>query len=84
MIRPEPDDELRCTRFNNRSAGAITRVPFEDMPAYYRTYRRLDELIDAPDVKTGFKLRSGAFVVDNMCVLQGHSGYGGAAGGRWP
>ena len=48
MIELAPDGELTAVRFNNRSAAAITDVPFEEMEAYYAAYRRMGELIDDP------------------------------------
>ena len=46
MIELAPDGELIGVRFNNRSAAAITDVPFDDMAAYYAAYRRWGEIID--------------------------------------
>ena len=83
MIELAPDGELRTVRFNNRSAAAITDVPFEKMDAYYRAYRRFGEIIDDPAMEVTFKLAPGAcFVVDNTRVLHARKGYSGA-GSRW-
>lgn len=70
MIELGVDGELLAVRFNNRSAAPFVDVPYEDMSAYYRAYRRLAELIEAPDLAVRFRLDPGdAFVVDNMRVL---------------
>ena len=70
-------------RFNNRSAAAITDVPFDEMEAYYAAYRRLAEIIDDPAMEVTFRLAPGeAFVVDNTRVLHARKGYSGA-GTRW-
>lgn len=83
MIELAPDGELVGIRFNNRSAAAITDVPFEDMADYYAAYRRLGELIDEASMEVTFKLAPGeSFIVDNTRVLHARKGYSGA-GSRW-
>ncbi|MEK9860854.1 MAG: TauD/TfdA family dioxygenase, partial [Alphaproteobacteria bacterium] len=72
-----------CIRFNNRSSAAFTDIPFDDMQAYYRAYRRLGEWIDDPAMQVAFKLEPGeCFVVDNTRVLHARKGYTGE-GHRW-
>jgi [2-(trimethylamino)ethyl]phosphonate dioxygenase len=83
MIEIAPDGELVGIRFNNRSAAAITDVPFEDMADYYAAYRRLGEIIDDASMEVTFKLAPGeSFIVDNTRVLHARKGYSGA-GSRW-
>ncbi|XHM76570.1 gamma-butyrobetaine dioxygenase [Mesorhizobium sp. ANAO-SY3R2] len=83
MIELAPDGELICIRFNNRSAAAITDVPYEDMADYYAAYRRLGEIIDDEAMEVTFKLAPGeSFIVDNTRVLHARKGYSGA-GSRW-
>ncbi len=83
MIELAPDGELVGIRFNNRSAAAITDVPFEDMADYYRAYRQLGEIIDDTSMEVTFKLSPGeSFIVDNMRVLHARKGYSGS-GSRW-
>ena len=83
MIELAPDGELKSIRFNNRSAAAITDVPYEDMETYYAAYRRLGEIIDEPTMEVCFKLSPGeCFVVDNTRVLHARKGYSGE-GSRW-
>ncbi|WP_445678759.1 2-trimethylaminoethylphosphonate dioxygenase [Radicibacter daui] len=83
MIELAPDGELRGIRFNNRSAAAITDVPYEHMADYYAAYRRLGEIIDDPAMEVSFKLAPGeSFLVDNTRVLHARKGYSGA-GSRW-
>ena len=59
MIELAPDGELIAVRFNNRSAAAITDVPYEDMADYYAAYRRFGEIIDDPGMEVTFKLAPG-------------------------
>jgi gamma-butyrobetaine dioxygenase len=83
MIELAPDGELIAVRFNNRSAAAITDVPFDDMATYYAAYRRLGEIIDDPTMEVTFRLNPGeCFIVDNTRVLHARKGYSGA-GTRW-
>nr|WP_263741427.1 TauD/TfdA family dioxygenase [Defluviimonas sp. WL0050] len=83
MIELSPDGELIAVRFNNRSAAAITDVPFDDMATYYAAYRRLGEIIDDPAMEVTFRLNPGeCFIVDNTRVLHARKGYSGS-GTRW-
>lgn len=83
MIELAPDGQIIGVRFNNRSAAAITDVPFEDMEEYYAAYRRFGEIIDDPSMEVTFKLTPGeCFIVDNTRVLHARKGYSGA-GSRW-
>ncbi len=83
MIELAPDGEIIAVRFNNRSAAAITDVPFDEMETYYAAYRRLGEIIDDPAMEVTFRLNPGeSFVVDNTRVLHARKGYSGA-GTRW-
>ncbi len=83
MIELAPDGELIGVRFNNRSAAAITDVPYDDMADYYAAYRRLGEIIDDPAMEVTFKLSPGeSFIVDNTRVLHARKGYSGS-GSRW-
>ncbi len=83
MIELAPDGELVGIRFNNRSAAAITDVPYDDMEDYYAAYRKLGEIIDDPAMEVTFKLNPGeCFIVDNTRVLHARKGYSGE-GSRW-
>ena len=83
MIELAPDGELVAVRFNNRSLGAVTDVPFDEMQTYYAAYRRLGEIIDDTAMEVTFRLEPGeAFVVDNTRVLHARKAYSGT-GTRW-
>ncbi|MGI9477145.1 MAG: 2-trimethylaminoethylphosphonate dioxygenase [Hyphomicrobiaceae bacterium] len=83
MIELAPDGELIAVRFNNRSAAAITDVPFDKMETYYAAYRRMSEIIDDPSMAVSFRLDPGeCFVVDNTRVLHARKAYAGT-GRRW-
>ncbi len=77
------DGELIAVRFNNRSAAAFTDIPYEAMAGYYAAYRRLAQLIEAPDLSLRFRLAPGElFIVDNLRVLHAREAFSGA-GQRW-
>ncbi|MDG5499627.1 gamma-butyrobetaine dioxygenase [Marinobacter sp. BGYM27] len=83
MIELGPDGELLAVRFNNRSLGPLTDIPFEQMDAFYDGYRKLAEIMERPELAVTFKLRPGElFIVDNTRVTHGRVGYEGS-GSRW-
>ncbi|NRB03186.1 MAG: TauD/TfdA family dioxygenase [Rhodobacteraceae bacterium] len=83
LIELAPDGELIGVRFNNRSLGAVTDVPFDQMELWYAAYRRLGEIIDDPAMEVTFRLEPGdAFIVDNTRVLHARKAYSGT-GTRW-
>lgn len=83
IIELAPDGELIAVRFNNRSAAAITDVPFEKMELFYTAYRRMAEIIEDETMEVMFRLSPGdCFVVDNTRVLHARKGYSGN-GTRW-
>lgn len=84
IIELGPDGVLSTVRFNNRSSAPITDVPYDDMPGYYAAYRRLEQLIEDPEMTVHFRLQPGdSFIVDNTRVLHGRSAYAGCTGARW-
>jgi gamma-butyrobetaine hydroxylase len=83
MIELGPDGELLAIRFNNRSLAPVVDVPFDEMEAYYRAYRRFAELIEDPSFEVSFKLEQGqAFIVDNTRVMHARRAFSGS-GKRW-
>ena len=83
MIELAPDGELKGVRFNNRSAAAITDVPFEHMADYYRAYRRFGEILDDTRMEVFFRLEPGeCFIIDNTRVMHARKAFAGA-GARW-
>jgi len=83
MIELAPDGELIAVRFNNRSLGVVTDVPFEAMAGWYRAYRDLAEIIEDPSLAVSFKLEPGElFIVDNTRVLHARKAFS-SGGTRW-
>jgi len=83
IVELAPDGELLAIRFNNRSMDALTDVPYEVLPDYYRAYRHLGDIVEDPAMAVTFKLAPGAcFIVDNTRVLHGRTAFAGG-GSRW-
>lgn len=83
VIELAPDGELIAVRYNNRSAAALTDVPYEHMDAYYRALRQLAAIIEDPALAVEFRLKPGElFIVDNTRVLHARKPFSGS-GGRW-
>jgi [2-(trimethylamino)ethyl]phosphonate dioxygenase len=83
VIELAPDGELIGLRFNNRSAAALTDVPYEHMDAYYGALRQLAEIIEDPALAVEFRLQPGElFIVDNTRVLHARKVFSGS-GSRW-
>jgi gamma-butyrobetaine dioxygenase len=83
MIELAPDGELIAVRFNNRSLAAVTDVPYERLPDYYRAYREFAHMIEEPALAVSFKLEPGElFIVDNTRVLHARKAFSGS-GTRW-
>ncbi len=84
MIEVSADGEITAVRFNNRSTAPITAVPYDEMEAYYRAYRRFGALVEDPALGVAFKLEPGAcFIVDNTRVLHGRRAFTSTGGRRW-
>jgi gamma-butyrobetaine hydroxylase len=83
VIELAPDGRLQAIRFNNRSAAAVTDVPFDDMPRYYAALRRFAEILEDPAMAVSFRLAPGElFIVDNTRVLHARTAFSGS-GERW-
>ena len=83
VIELGPDGELIAIRFNNRSLGPLTDIPFDDMGEYYLASRRFAEMIEDPSMALTFKLAPGElFIVDNTRVLHARKAFSGS-GRRW-
>jgi len=83
MIELSPDNELTAVHFNNRSIAPIIDVPYNNMPNYYKAYRKFSSIIDDPAMATTFKLAPGeCFILDNTRVLHARTAYFGT-GSRW-
>jgi alpha-ketoglutarate-dependent taurine dioxygenase len=66
---------LRSVHYNTRSAQAF-RIPESELEAYYDAYRGFGRMLEEPRYRIEFKLEPGdLFIVDNLRVLHGRTGY---------
>jgi gamma-butyrobetaine dioxygenase len=73
--------ELVAVHYNNRSPEPFS-LPPDQVEPFYAAYRRFVSLLESPDFQIRFKLEPGdLFIVDNLRVLHGRSGFS-AAGQR--
>jgi gamma-butyrobetaine dioxygenase len=82
VLELDPAGRLRAVRFNTRSAAPLA-LPGEIVEAYYRAYRAFARLLNAPEYQVRFRLEPGdLFIVDNLRVLHGRTGFESAEGER--
>jgi len=82
VLELDPAGELRAVRFNTRSAEPRA-FPADVADAYYEAYRSFALALESPQYRITFRLEPGdLFIVDNLRVLHGRTGFGAAAGER--
>jgi gamma-butyrobetaine hydroxylase len=74
--------EVESVHYNTRSAQPF-RLPENLMGDYYAAYQRFGRMLESPDYRIQFKLAPGdLFIVDNLRVLHGRTGYAASGGER--
>ena len=82
-IELSPRGELLVLRVNNRSISALTDVPYEKIPNFYRAQSHFAEITLRAALTVQFRLEPGElFIVDNTRVLHGRTTYS-ETGTRW-
>jgi [2-(trimethylamino)ethyl]phosphonate dioxygenase len=72
VLTVDPDGELQAVHFNTRSARPSPELP----PAWWDAYRAFGRALASPRFQIRFKLDPGElFIVDNLRVLHGRTGY---------
>src|SRR5207247_933363 len=75
----EAAGEVQAVHYNTRSA----QLPARASGAYYAAYQRFGRLLEEPRYRIEFKLEPGdLFIVDNLRVLHGRTGYAASGGER--
>jgi len=70
-----PRGDVQAIHYNTRSAAPF-RIPEEEVGAYYRAYQRFGRMLEDERYRIRFKLDPGdLFIVDNLRVLHGRTGY---------
>jgi gamma-butyrobetaine dioxygenase len=74
--------ELRVFRFSNQLAQPIN-LSADKVDAFYRAYRKLGKLVEAPENKVEFRLNTGDMMVtNNLRVMHGRNAYDPSTGDR--
>jgi gamma-butyrobetaine dioxygenase len=74
--------EVQAVHYNTRSAQPF-RLPHDLVGRYYEAYQRFGRMLEAPQYRIQFKLGAGdLFIVDNLRVLHGRTGYAASGGER--
>lgn len=82
VISLDREGEICGVRFHERSTAPFDMDP-DVVPAYYRAYRRLAQLLCGEDFKFTHHLESGeAFLFDNQRALHGREAFTGGSGRR--
>jgi gamma-butyrobetaine hydroxylase len=82
VISLDARGEVQAVHYNTRSAQAF-RLPTHEVGRYYEAYQRFGRMLEEPAYRIQFKLGPGGlFIVDNLRVLHGRTGYSAAGGER--
>lgn len=74
--------QVDAVHYNTRSAQPL-RLPEDVVGRYYEAYQRFGRMLEAPELQVRFKLGAGdLFIVDNLRVLHGRTGYAATGGER--
>ena len=80
MIQIDEDGRVRAIHFNNRSMQP-PRLPADDIPEFYRSYRAFAEVLVRPELQVDFKLAAGdCLVFDNVRLLHARTGFEDSGG----
>jgi gamma-butyrobetaine dioxygenase len=82
VISLDPRGRVHAVHYNTRSAQPF-RFPAELVGRYYAAYQRFGRMLEEPRYRIQFKLAPGdLFIVDNLRVLHGRTGYAASGGER--
>jgi gamma-butyrobetaine hydroxylase len=82
VISLDAHGQIQAVHYNTRSAQAF-RLPEDAVGRYYEAYQRFGRMLEEPAYRIQFKLGAGdLFIVDNLRVLHGRTGYAATGGER--
>jgi gamma-butyrobetaine dioxygenase len=82
VISLDARGQVQAVHYNTRSAQPL-QLPDDVVGPYYEAYQRFGRLLEAPEHRIQFKLAPGdLFIVDNLRVLHGRTGYAATGGER--
>src|SRR5665213_1400131 len=82
VITADVRGDVQAVHYNTRSVQPF-RLPDDLVGEYYEAYQRFGRMLDSPEYRIQFKLEPGdLFIVDNLRVLHGRTGYAASGGAR--
>jgi gamma-butyrobetaine hydroxylase len=82
VISLDARSDVQAVHYNTRSAQPF-RLPEQLVGRYYEAYQRFGRMLEEPEYRVQFKLGAGdLFIVDNLRVLHGRTGYAASGGER--
>jgi gamma-butyrobetaine hydroxylase len=82
VITADVRGDIESVHYNTRSAQPF-RLPDDAVGEYYEAYQRFGRMLESPEYRIQFKLAPGdLFIVDNLRVLHGRTGYAASGGER--
>jgi gamma-butyrobetaine hydroxylase len=82
VISLDARGDVEAVHYNTRSAQAF-RMPEDVVGRYYEAYQRFGRMLEGAEYRIQFKLAPGdLFIVDNLRVLHGRTGYATSGGER--
>ena len=82
VISLDARGDVQAVHYNTRSVQAF-RLPEHEVGRYYEAYQRFGRMLEDAAYRIQFKLGPGGlFIVDNLRVLHGRTGYTAAGGER--
>jgi gamma-butyrobetaine dioxygenase len=82
VISLDARGDVQAVHYNTRSAQPF-RLPAEAVGRFYEAYQRFGRILESREYRIQFKLGAGdLFIVDNLRVLHGRTGYATSGGER--
>jgi gamma-butyrobetaine dioxygenase len=82
VISLDARGDVQAVHYNTRSAQPF-RLPAGEIGRFYAAYQRFGRMLEEPRYRIQFKLDAGGlFIVDNLRVLHGRTGYSSSGGER--
>lgn len=82
VISLDARGDVQAVHYNTRSVQAF-RLPEDELGRYYEAYQRFGRMLEDAAYRIQFKLGPGGlFIVDNLRVMHGRTGYTAAGGER--
>lgn len=82
LLTLDSSGALKVFRFSNQLAQTL-HIPPSQMGDFYRAYRKLGRIVEAPEYMVKFRLNTGDMMAtNNLRVMHGRTAYGASSGDR--